>query len=99
MERIGDLAANMAERAEFLGNQPLIAVPFDLEGLAAKSQRMLKDSLDALVNLNVKLARDACRMDDEVDAIYRDMYDLITEAIRAKPGQVGALIPYLSISR
>ncbi len=99
LERIGDLAVNMAERAQFLSNHPPIAVPFDLEGLAVKTQRMLKDSLDALVNLDVELARDVCRTDDEVDAINREMYNLVTRAIRSKPEQVDILIPYLSISR
>ena len=99
LERIGDLAVNIAERVQFLSSKPPIAIPFDLEGLVIKTQQMLKDSLDSLVNLNVKLARNVCQMDDEVDAINREMYDRVKDAIRTNPAQVDILIPYLSISR
>jgi phosphate transport system protein len=99
LERIGDLAVNMAERAQFLSGKSPIVIPFDLEGLAIKAQKMLRESLDSLVNLNAGLARDVCATDDEVDAINRDMYDLVKVAIRTHPEQVDILIPYLSISR
>jgi phosphate transport system protein len=99
LERIGDLAVNMAERAQFLSGKSPIAIPFDLEGLALKTQKMLRESLDSLVNLNAGLARDVCVTDDEVDAINREMYDLVKAAIRIHPEQVDILIPYLSISR
>lgn len=99
LERIGDLAVNMAERAQFLSGKPPIAIPFNLEGLVIKTQQMLKDSLDSLVNLNAGLARNVRNTDDEVDAIHREMYDLVKDAIRAHPERVDVLIPYLSISR
>ncbi len=99
LERIGDPAVNIAERAQFLSTQPRIAVPFDLEALAEKTQDMLQKSLDSLVSLNAALARDVCRTDDEVDEINRRMYDLVKDAIRAHPEQLDILIPYLSVSR
>ncbi|MCX6829757.1 MAG: phosphate signaling complex protein PhoU [candidate division Zixibacteria bacterium] len=99
LERIGDLAVNIAERAQFLSTQPRIAIPFDLDALAEKTQDMLKKSLDSLVNLNTALARDVCRTDDDVDEINREMYDLVKDAIRAHPEQLDILIPYLSVSR
>ena len=99
LERIGDLAVNLAERAQFLSTQTRIAVPFDLENLAEKAQGMLQKSLDSLVNLDAASAREVCRTDDEVDEINRKMYDLVKEAIRRHPEQLDILIPYLSISR
>jgi len=99
LERIGDLAVNLAERAQFLSTQTRIAVPFDLENLAEKAQGMLQKSLDSLVNLDAASAREVCRTDDEVDEINRMMYDLVKEAIRRHPEQLDILIPYLSISR
>jgi len=99
LERIGDLAVNLAERAQFLSTKPRIAIPFDLETLADKTQNMLRRSIDSLVNLNAALARDVCRTDDEVDNINRQMYDLVKDAIRTHPEQVEIIIPYLSISR
>jgi phosphate transport system protein len=60
---------------------------------------MLRSSLDSLVNLDSRLARQICLADDEVDAINRDMYALVTEAIHLNPEHVEILIPYLSVSR
>ena len=48
LERIGDLAVNIGQRAQFLNARPAIAVPFDLNGLAEKTQNMFRKSLDAL---------------------------------------------------
>jgi phosphate transport system protein len=99
LERIGDLAVNIAERAQFLKGGLAIPIPYDLDALSTKSQWMLRSSLDSLVNLDAKLAREVCAADDYVDAINREMYNLVTEAIRAHPEQVDILIPYLSVSR
>ncbi len=99
LERIGDLAVNISERAKFLGSQPGIKSPYDMLGLAEKARWMLRRSLDSLVNLDTSVARHVCVADDEVDAINRDMYDLIKDAIRAHPEHLDALIAYLSVSR
>ncbi len=99
LERIGDLAVNIAERAQFLSTQSPIHVPFDFQGLADKTQGMLRSSLDSLVSLDAGLARQICRTDDEVDAINRSMYDLVKDAIKKNPDRIDILIPYLSISR
>jgi phosphate transport system protein len=99
LERIGDLAVNIAERVGFLISQPSIKIPYDLQGLAEKSSWMLRNSLDSLVKLDTTLARQVCNADDEVDAINREMYDLVKNAIRANPEHIDALIPYLSVSR
>jgi phosphate transport system protein len=101
LERIGDLAVNIAERAVFLAsrNHDRLVTLFDFEEMAAKTQAMLKQSLDALVNVDADLARDVCAADDEVDAMNRQMYIQVEDAIRAHPEQMDALIHMLSISR
>ncbi|MEW5800915.1 MAG: phosphate signaling complex protein PhoU [bacterium] len=99
LERIGDLAVNIAERAVFLATQPKIEIPFDLQGMAEKSQAMLKRSLDALVNMDSQLAREVCASDDEVDALNRDMYTRVQTGINQHPAEVESLIHFLSISR
>lgn len=99
LERIGDLAVNIAERVGFLILRPSIKIPYDLQGLAEKSSWMLRNSLDSLVKLDTSLARQVCATDDEVDAINREMYDLVEDAIKANPEHIDALIPYLSVSR
>ena len=99
LERIGDLAVNIAQRALILNDLPPVEIPFDLSGLAEKSQKMFHDSLDALVNLNAQQARDVCAMDDQVDAINRQMYDQVKDMIRSHVEHLDALIALLSVSR
>ncbi len=99
LERIGDLAVNIAERAVYLSTQERVDIPFDFAGLAQKAQAMLRDSLDALVNLDADLAHEVLAADDEVDDINREMYRLVQEGIRSHPEHVESLILLLSVSR
>ncbi|HUJ73429.1 MAG TPA: phosphate signaling complex protein PhoU [bacterium] len=99
LERIGDLAVNIAERALFLAAHQPLDVPFDFASMAAKAQQMLKKSLDALVNMDPRMARDVCAADDEVDALNRDMYGRIEDGIRQHPEHLESLIHYLGVSR
>ena len=99
LERIGDLAVNIAERTLLLASQPPVAIAFDFNGLSAKAQTMLKKSLDALVNLDAGLARQVCAMDDDVDAINRNMYEQVRDAIRRHPEHTDAMIAHLTVSR
>ncbi|MFA5863093.1 MAG: phosphate signaling complex protein PhoU [Phycisphaerae bacterium] len=99
LERIGDLAVNIAERVSFLATQEKVTFPFDFDDMVQKTQSMLKRSLDALVNLDAGLAREVCAADDDVDAINRQMYIQVQQGIRAHPDQIEPLIHFLSISR
>ena len=99
LERVGDLAVNIAERALFLATCPEVNIEFDFTTMAAKTQEMLKKSLDALVNLNAQLAREVCACDDEIDAMNRQMYLIVQDAVSTHPDQVEPLIHLLSASR
>ncbi len=99
LERIGDLAVNIAERALFLSRVPPPSIPFDFEGMADKTRKMVKGSLDSLVNLDSSMANKVCVSDDEVDAINRQMYEQVEDAIRKNPEQLEPLIYFLSVSR
>jgi phosphate transport system protein len=74
LERIGDLAVNIAERVFKFENHSNLNIPFDYEGMTLKVQAMLKKSLDSLVKLDTNLAREVCSADDEVDAIKSDAF-------------------------
>ncbi|MBN1437649.1 MAG: phosphate signaling complex protein PhoU [Sedimentisphaerales bacterium] len=99
LERIGDLAVNIAERAIFLADNPAPDISVDLMEMARKAQRMLKQSLDALVNLSDALANEVLLADDEVDALNRQMYIEVQEAIREHPDKMESLLHLLSASR
>ncbi len=99
LERIGDLAVNVAERTVFLATQPKPDISFDFVGMARAAQSMLTKSLDALVNLSIELAHEVCASDDAIDAMNREMYIKVQQAIRAHPEQMESLIHMLSASR
>ena len=99
LERIGDLALNIAERAVLLSELPPCEIPFDFQGMAEKVKHMLRTSLDALMELDPNLASDVCRADDEVDAINRGMYLMVAKGMRENPDQIETLMLMLGISR
>ncbi|MEJ2199451.1 MAG: phosphate signaling complex protein PhoU [Desulfuromonadaceae bacterium] len=99
LERIGDLAANMADRVASLSAAKEHEVPFDLSKMADKAELMLEKALDALVKFDVNLAYEAIKLDDVVDNMHKKNFAEIKEEIRQKPKQIDALISYLSISR
>lgn len=99
LERVGDLAVNVAERAAFLATQPPVDIAFDFQAMARQAQEMLKRSLDALVNLSAAQAREVLVSDDEIDAMNRRMYLIVQDAIHAHPDQTESLIHMLSACR
>lgn len=99
LERIGDLAVNIAERSAFLASQPEVKSSFDFAKMCKETEAMLKMSLDALVNLSSELAQQVCKNDDIIDAMNRQMYLKIQEAIQKHPDQMVSLIHLLSVSR
>ena len=99
LERVGDEAVNIAERAIFLANHPLPIPPFDFSIMARKTQNMLRMSLDSLMNYDVIMAKKVCQMDDEVDELNKMMYSQVQAAIRQNPEYVENLVHLLSISR
>ncbi len=99
LERIGDLASNVAHRAAALAKLPPVASPFDFDAMAKAVKVMLRQSLEALVTLDAGLARRVCAADDKVDAINRELYQKITGLIRARPDDTESLIHYFSVSR
>jgi len=99
LERIGDLAVNIAERAAFLASQRKLDILFDFPGMAEKAQSMVKRSLDALVNMDSRLAWEVCASDDEVDAMNRDMFIQVQDNIRKDTNRMECLIHLLSASR
>ncbi len=99
LERVGDEAVNIAERSIIMSKQAPVDIRMDYDIMAEKTEIMLKNSLDALVNMDTDSAYKVCMSDDEVDDINRSIYDRIKETIRYKPEHVGYLINFLLVSR
>jgi len=77
LERMGDLAVNIVERAVSLTNEPLIKPLVDIPLMADRVQSMIRKSLDAFVKKDPDLARTVLVSDDEVDelcgAVYQEL--------------------------
>ncbi len=99
LERIGDQTVNIAQRVTILAKQPRYSFVFDYSTMAEKAQSMLKQSLDSLVNMDIDLAMEVLRLDDEVDDLKNKAYDQIKAAMADHPDYVGYLINLLLISR
>jgi phosphate transport system protein len=99
IERIGDLAVNIADRGLFLCSQAPIAAPSDLARMRAKTLAMLTGSVDALVQLDTQRAREIRAADDEVDDLNRQLFQEFFAAVRKDPEQVERLLSYLSVGR
>ncbi|MEX2598298.1 MAG: phosphate signaling complex protein PhoU [Dehalococcoidia bacterium] len=74
LERIGDYAEGIGKISLLMGDAPPIKPLVDIPRMAEKAQDMLHRSMDALVNRDVELAKVVCADDDEVDALYDQVY-------------------------
>ena len=99
LERIGDLAVSISERALTLSEEARPMIDFDLMAMADRVQAMVSRSIDALINRDVKLARAIWMEDDVVDDLNRGMFDQVMAAIRKHPEQLEAMLNMLSVSR
>jgi phosphate transport system protein len=79
LERIGDMAVNVCERAIELNMEPQLKPYVDLPRMATLVQQMVKESLDAFVMEDVKLAWKVTRTDEEADRLLDQMFrDVLT---------------------
>src|SRR5437588_4248274 len=74
LERMGDQAVNIAQRAVELNLEPQLKPYIDLPRMAEKAQRMVKESLDAFVARDTELARKVCAEDADVDALKEQIF-------------------------
>jgi len=100
LERIGDQVVNIAQRIVSIAKVPIAPYRFDYAEMADKAEAMLRMSLDSLVNQDLDDAIKVLHLDDEVDAIKNEVYDLIKAAIAdGVTKDIGYMINLLLISR
>jgi phosphate transport system protein len=99
LERIADLAVNVAERAEWLAGHPRMEIPFDFPTMSEGVKAMLRKSLDSLVQMDADAALEVSKADDEVDAINREMYARVSARIRNEPKEIDCWLQLLSVGR
>ncbi len=75
LERMGDMAVDISERAVELLDEPPLKPYIDLPRMAEAAQKMLKDSLDAFVAKDADLAIKVCEADDFVDNLNQQLFN------------------------
>ncbi|HWB00195.1 MAG TPA: phosphate signaling complex protein PhoU [Pirellulales bacterium] len=99
LERIGDLAKNIAKRVLYLARVRDIEIPSDFTEMSRHAQLMVKHSLDALVTANAHLARQVRADDDRVDEIRDAIEAKVREQLAANPAQAECLMKLSSVAR
>jgi len=99
LERIGDLAQNIAKTTRRILSKPEVVKPIDFQELYIRVRHMLKKSLDSIVNLDLESAREVLKADNEVDELNRDHYFKVMEDIKKDPQHVEVLIQYVHVAR
>jgi phosphate transport system protein len=99
LERIGDLASNIAKRALKIDADFAISLNPDYIDMANEVQAMLKKSLDALVNIDADLADEVRRLDDKIDDLNLNIRGQIKAHILRSPDRIDNCVHMLGIPR
>jgi phosphate transport system protein len=99
LERMGDLAEEIAERAISLSRPPLLPIPEKLQRMTDLTTMMVRQSLDAFVNLDTVAAQTVMRMDDEVDRYNTEIIAELIQAMKNSPALVEAGLSMFSAVR
>jgi len=88
LERMGDLAVNIAERALELNQEPVLKPYIDIPRMREIAQGMIRDALDAFVRKDKKLATDVIMRDDEVDDLKHEVLQELAFFMAQDPSTV-----------
>ena len=99
LERIADLAVNIAERTTDLNIRSNVTPSLDLKSMLDAATMMVRQSVDALVRHDAVMAYEVIPKDDKVDDLYREAYQFVLEQIRVNPDSVESLVSLLNIAR
>ena len=99
LERMGDQAVNIAERAISLNQEPQLKPYIDIPRMAEIVQSMVKDVLDAFVNRNSALARSVCARDDIVDGLNDQVHRELLTYMMSDPKTISRAVHLMIVSR
>ena len=85
LERIGDQAANIAERAMALKDEPALQLPADIQLMGERAGIMIRSAIQALLEADPKMADSVLSMDDEVDAGNKVVQAELMERMQQNP--------------
>src|SRR5262249_34856793 len=99
LERMGDLAEEIAERAVQLASPPLLPIPESLQKMTDLTTTMVRQSLDSFVNLSTQQANVVLRLDDEVDRYNEEIIQELIRAMKSSPALVEPGLSMFSVVR
>ncbi|MCK9376984.1 MAG: phosphate signaling complex protein PhoU [Syntrophobacterales bacterium] len=99
LERIGDQAVNISERALELNSRPPLELPIDIKVMADMALGMVRTSIDAFVNQDPKLAIQVCQRDVEVDILDDEYIQKILDCMINESRWVTRLHHFIIIVR
>jgi phosphate transport system protein len=99
LERIGDMAVNICERALELNQEAQLKPYIDIPRMARIAQRMIRESLDAFVREDTELALKVCKNDEEVDQLNSQIFREVVTYMISDPQTINRAIKVSSISK
>ena len=99
LERIGDLAVNIAERALSLNQEPQLKPYIDIPRMAEITKNMVKQVLDAFVSGDPDLARAVCERDDQVDDLNDQVFRELLSYMLADPKTITRAVHLIIVSK
>jgi phosphate transport system protein len=99
LERMGDHAFDIAQITLRIGKQPLIKPLVDIPRMAEMAQKMLKDSLDAYINMDISLAEQVCLDDDNVDHLYQQVFRELLTFMMEDPRTISQATQIIFVAR
>jgi phosphate transport system protein len=100
LERIGDLATHIAERAVELAAEPPPLKPYvDIPATAALARSMVHRSLDAFVREDVDLALEVCASDDAIDSMHAQLFRDLLAVMVQDPAAISRVMRLLFVSK
>lgn len=99
LERIGDMAVNICERALELNEEPILKPYIDIPRMASIAESMVKDSLDAFVRGDCDLAQQVIERDDEVDQLNHQIFRELLSYMAEDPHKIGNGTRILFVSK
>ncbi len=103
LERIGDLAVNIAQVAQRLMKLSVTGfasppIPADLEQMASLARGMVSGALDAFIQLNVELATEVCKRDDAVDQLQDEINQQMLDRVMQSPSEASGAFQLMQIT-
>jgi phosphate transport system protein len=98
LERVGDIARNVAKAAGRLAQRPRVTLPAQLVSLGDDSQRILRDALDAFGRSDADQARAVLAADDAIDAAQDEVVEHLIQELARQPECVAQRVDLIFIA-